>query len=335
MLLAVKVVDGLHRIEGRKGHLYKYGIPVAHGTVPKSGKLQSLQLLAVLALVGNETSGRVYIVGQRELDAVEIADGADEVDGIKVCAILKHGLLLGVAHINLAALKHLQTDCAVGVIGKEWTSAGLTHVAHHTADAHRTVELAIEIVEEFQTFQTLGGIAVATEVVLHEGEHLLQAGVSNIAALEFLEISKGLALQGDEHTGKEFLIGNGVALQTVGHHVIDVLDEDDVGIDVVEIFNECAMTSGTEEQTAVGIAEGGVVGICSHRIGRGFLLAERNVIDGMVLLGVYLALFGREGFKKRTMLGTYSEVYVHAAVVVLGRAPSTKCSSKGVRAPSS
>ena len=38
----------------------------------------------------------------------------------------------------------------------------------------------------------------------------------------------------------------------------------------------------------------------------------------MVLLGVYLALFGREGFKKRTMLGTYSEVYVHAAVVVLG-----------------
>ena len=64
VLLAVKVVDGLHRIEGGKGNFHKYGVPVAHGTVPESGKFKGFQFLAVLALVGNETGGRVYIVGQ-------------------------------------------------------------------------------------------------------------------------------------------------------------------------------------------------------------------------------------------------------------------------------
>ena len=44
---AEKIVDGLYGIERRNGHLYKCGVPVAHGAVPQTGKLQRAEFLAV------------------------------------------------------------------------------------------------------------------------------------------------------------------------------------------------------------------------------------------------------------------------------------------------
>ena len=43
MLVAEKVVDGLDGIEGSQGNLNENGRPVAHGTIPKSGQLESLE----------------------------------------------------------------------------------------------------------------------------------------------------------------------------------------------------------------------------------------------------------------------------------------------------
>ena len=37
-----------------------------------------------------------------------------------------------------------------------------------------------------------------------------------------------LFLQSHEHSGNQFLISNGVGFQSVGHYVVDVLDEDNV-----------------------------------------------------------------------------------------------------------
>ena len=48
MLLAQQIVHSLHRIEGSEGNFYKYGIPIAHSTVPQTGKFESFQIFAVL-----------------------------------------------------------------------------------------------------------------------------------------------------------------------------------------------------------------------------------------------------------------------------------------------
>ena len=50
MLRTEQVVDGLHGVEGLDGHFYKHRVPVAHGAIPQTGQLKSLQLAAVLAL---------------------------------------------------------------------------------------------------------------------------------------------------------------------------------------------------------------------------------------------------------------------------------------------
>lgn len=50
VLGAQQIVDGLHGVERAEGHLNEDGVPVGHGTVPKSGQLERLELLAVLRL---------------------------------------------------------------------------------------------------------------------------------------------------------------------------------------------------------------------------------------------------------------------------------------------
>ena len=90
MLVAEKVVDGLDGIEGSQGNLNENGRPVAHGTIPESGQLKSLELLAALGLLRDEASGLVDIVGQIEGLALIVLDGADEVDRIEVGALGEH-----------------------------------------------------------------------------------------------------------------------------------------------------------------------------------------------------------------------------------------------------
>lgn len=48
MLFAIEVIDGLHWVKCGEGHLYKDGAPIAHRTVPETGKLKRLEFLTVL-----------------------------------------------------------------------------------------------------------------------------------------------------------------------------------------------------------------------------------------------------------------------------------------------
>ena len=48
MLFAQQVVNGLNGIEGAQGNLDKYGAPVAHGTIPQTWQLESLELFTCL-----------------------------------------------------------------------------------------------------------------------------------------------------------------------------------------------------------------------------------------------------------------------------------------------
>ena len=90
MLVAQQVVDRLHWIECRQGHLDEDSRPVAHSTIPQAWQLQCLQLLTTLRLLRNEASGYVDILRQVESVAFVVLDSADEVNRIEVCALREH-----------------------------------------------------------------------------------------------------------------------------------------------------------------------------------------------------------------------------------------------------
>ena len=78
------------------------------------------------------------------------------------------------------------------------------------------------------------------------------------------------------------------------------------------------MASGTEEETAVGIAEGRVVGIGGNGVSGRLLFAEGHIINCMELLAISLALLGSEGFEEGAVLRAYGEMDMDAAIIVLG-----------------
>ena len=92
MNVAQKVVHSLNGVECDEGYLDKYCAPIAHCTVPQSGKLHCLKLAAALRLVRDESCVLVNECGKVELLALITLNGADKVNGVKVCAILEHRL---------------------------------------------------------------------------------------------------------------------------------------------------------------------------------------------------------------------------------------------------
>ena len=71
----------------------------------------------------------------------------------------------------------------------------------------------------------------------------------------------------------------------VGYHVVYVLDENYVCVQVIEVLNESTVTARTEQNGTVIIAERTAVGISCNGIGAGLLLGEGNVIGCTVTFG--------------------------------------------------
>ena len=68
MLGTEKIIDSFHRIESTERHFNHNGTPVAHSTVPQTWQLQSLQLLAALALVSLVVNGHAAAIKLLFLD---------------------------------------------------------------------------------------------------------------------------------------------------------------------------------------------------------------------------------------------------------------------------
>ena len=135
-----------------------------------------------------------------------------------------------------------------------------------------------------------------------------------LATVKQTEVSKSLLLQGNQDTGNHLLVFHGVTLQTVGYHIVDVLDEDHIGIDLVQILNQCTMTTGTEQQRSVIVTERGVVGIGSHCVGTGFLLGEGDIVFDTILPCKAVFLLCHFLLKESDVLMTDSEVNVGLAI---------------------
>ena len=74
-----------------------------------------------------------------------------------------------------------------------------------------------------------------------------------------------------------FFITDRVAAPGVGRHVVDILDEDQVGVDLVQVLDQRPVARGTEQQRAVVLPERRVVGIHGDGVGRRLLHPENEM----------------------------------------------------------
>ena len=93
----------------------------------------------------------------------------------------------------------------------------------------------------------MGGIALTMQVFFEEVQDFLHALLADVALFEFLKIGKGLCLQAHQQTSKELFVGYSVLFQTIGRNIVDSLHENYVCIDVIEVFDQCTMTTWAEE----------------------------------------------------------------------------------------
>ena len=126
-----------------------------------------------------------------------------------------------------------------------------------------------------------------------------------------------MLLEADEHARQEFLVSHRVALQTVGYDIVDILDENHVGTQVVQVLDERTVTAGTEQDATAVVAEKLVLGRHGHSVGRGLLLREGNVVAHAVLAGILLGLLLNQLLEKRAVLRRNGEVYRDGFVGIL------------------
>ena len=183
MLLSEQVVDSLHRIEGLKWNLHEYGIPVAHGAIPQSWKLEGLQFLAVLALRTYEACRAVNIIRKIETVALVVLCRAYQINRIEVGTIFEHLYIFLVGGINLAALQYLQANGAVLIICEERSSSRLADILHNSTNPHRAVELLAQVDDEVGILQFLNVGLAAAQVTLYETYDFLKLLVSVTARI--------------------------------------------------------------------------------------------------------------------------------------------------------
>ena len=92
--------------------------------------------------------------------------------------------------------------------------------------------------------------------------------MSVLACIEQTDVFECLLLEGNQHTSNNLLEAHGGVFQTVGHYIIDILDENHISIDIVEVLNQSTMTTRTEQNSTVVVAErfvidGSCYGICA------------------------------------------------------------------------
>ena len=100
----------------------------------------------------------------------------------------------------------------------------------------------------------------------------------------------------------------------VGDHIVDILDEYHIGIQVIEVLNERAVSARTEQDGAVIVTERTSVLSCGNGVGAGLLLRERDVICGAVAFGYGLGAGLSQFPEQVAVLGRYGEMQVHLTV---------------------
>ena len=80
------------------------------------------------------------------------------------------------------------------------------------------------------------------------------------------DVIESALLQRYENTSYDFLKAHRWVFQAVGYHIIYILNKDNISIDVVQVFNQRSMTTWTEQNRTIFVAERFVINRSSYSI---------------------------------------------------------------------
>ncbi len=315
MCRSQQVIDCLDRVECRSRNFYKYCVPVAHGTVPQTGKFERTEFAAAKRFLGNKTGCGVYVFTQVVAGAVGMLEIAYKVNGIEIACAFHHLGILRLGEIYLRRFENLRGNrLAVRRPGVVRTAAGFAFVAYHTANAQGTVE-------NIEKRITAGCYVDGRFEVLAAHKQYLLYKFGGIGYYFFGRLSgkrcgksfDTVAYQKQE-TADEFLIAYSVGTVCVAYHVVDIFDEYYRSIDIGKIFDQCSMTTGTEHEFALVVAEEFVVGCDCNCICARFLLRKADFVAYTVAFfhsGHSLGKFCLEEF---TVVRRYCEMQFYHSV---------------------
>ena len=203
-------------------------------------------------------------------------------------ALGEHLHILLVRLVNLAGLQNLQADSTILIIGQERTTTRLADILNDTTNTHRTIQFLVKVNNQVGIFQFLDVCLATAKVLLHETNYLFNLLVSIFASIQQLKILERFLLQGNQHTCYDLFPQYGVALQPIRHHVINVLHKNNVGIYLVQVLNQRTMSTWTEQQGTVSIAEWSTVRISCYSIRRRLLLRESDIVSNTIFLSIHV-----------------------------------------------
>ena len=152
------------------------------------------------------------------------------------------------------------------------------------------------------------------EVLLYKADYLFNLSVSVRTRLKYAQVFECLLLSVDKYTCQHLLIQYGIGLDTIGYYVVDILDEHYICIDVVEVLDEGAMATWTEQQSAVFVAERSIVGVGCDCVGAGLLLREAYIKMDVIEFLKRLKFLSNFALEQLKMLVRHGKVDVGLAV---------------------
>ena len=134
--------------------------------------------------------------------------------------------------------------------------------------------------------------------------------MSILSAIQQFEVFECLLLESNQYTSDQLLVCNSFVLQTIWNYVVNVLDEDNVCIEVVQVFDQCTVTTRTEQQLTI-VAEWLVFHISSNCISAWLLFWEWNEVFYTILSSVCSHLFFYQCLEQFAVFSRYSEVNIY------------------------
>ena len=187
---------------------------------------------------------------------------------------------------NLRGLQYLAADRAVFVANEERTTTGFARVLHYAAYTDRTIQFCALFGRQVRVLQGL--------------EHTF--------------------LLGHEYTGKNLLVADGIFLQTVRHHIVDIFDEYDIGILLIEVLDERSVSARTEEQLAFFRAERRTIGVSRDSVCGRELLREGHIVFDAEFLFELSHVVSYMLAEQRQMVMAHREMEIDGRLLaVLGR----------------
>ena len=128
-----------------------------------------------------------------------------------------------------------------------------------------------------------------------------------VPTVQLTQISKGFLLQLYQNTGQHLLVSNRIPFQTIRHHIIYILHENDIGLQIIQIFDKRTVPAGAEQKLTVH-TERFIVHRGRQSIRGRFLFGECDMERHPVCSFIHRKLFFHQCLEQSFVLRTHRKM---------------------------